>query len=126
MGLACSLTNSATTVPLDGQDSLVSTAYPFVALAGDANPLGISGTPVVNSNSIMTLPIFDQTAIVSYTTNKPVTIVGFLQVFVHDVLANGNVQVTVLNVAACGSNGSTNTPLTANSPVPVRLITPQQ
>jgi len=127
MGLACSLTNTST-IPLDGQDSLISTGYPFVAIAGDRNPLNISGSPVVNSNSIMTLPIYDQTANGGSitTTNNPVTIVGFLQVFVNDVAADGSVQVTVLNVAACGSNGSTNTPLTTNSPVPVRLITPPQ
>jgi len=126
MGLACSLTNSAT-IPLDGQDALISTAYPFVAIAGDANPLNISGSPVVNSNSIMTLPIYDQTAgNLNATGTTNVTVVGFLQVFVNDVAADGSVQVTVLNVAACGSNGSTNTPLTTNSPVPVRLITPPQ
>jgi Flp pilus assembly protein TadG len=125
VGLACSLTNS-TTLPLDGQDALISTAYPFVAIAGDANPLNISHSPIVNSNSIMTLPIYDQTVGNLNTTGTTnVTIVGFLQVFVNDVnAANGRVEVTVLNVAACGSNGSTNTPLLTNSPVPVRLITP--
>jgi hypothetical protein len=125
IGLACSLTNTST-VPLDGQDSLISTGYPFVAVAGDRNPLNISGSPVVNSNSIMTLPIYDQTAngnTIS-TTNNPVTIIGFLQVFVNDVAPDGSVLVTVLNVAGCGSNASTNTPLITNSPVPVRLITP--
>jgi Flp pilus assembly protein TadG len=124
-GLACSLTNTST-VPLDGQDTLISTGYPFVAIAGDRNPLNISGSPVVNSNSIMTLPIYDQTAngnTIS-TTNNPVTIIGFLQVFVNDVAPDGSVLVTVLNVAACGSNATTNTALTTNSPVPVRLITP--
>ena len=48
-GLACRLTNSAT-LPINGQDQLVSTAYPFVAIAGSANPLSISGSPIVNSN----------------------------------------------------------------------------
>jgi Flp pilus assembly protein TadG len=125
-GLACTLTNNTST-PLSGQDQLVSTAYPFVAIAGSANPLGISGSPIVNSNSLMTLPIYDQNANggTITTTNNPVTIIGFLQVFVNDVSAtDGSVQATVVNVAGCGSNASTNTPLTTNSPVPVRLITP--
>jgi len=125
MGLACTLTNTST-IPLDGQDSLISTAYPFVAIVGSANPLNISGSPIVNSNSIMTLPIYDQNAAGNITlTNNPITIVGFLQVFVNDVNATtGGVLVTVVNIAACGSHASTNNPLTTNSPVPVRLITP--
>ena len=125
MGLACTLTNSAT-IPLSGQDQLISTAYPFVALAGNKNPLNIPNSPVVNSNSLMTLPIYDQVAAGNITlANNPVTIVGFLQVFVNDVSAtDGSVQVTVINVAGCGSSAFTNPPLTTNSPVPVRLITP--
>jgi hypothetical protein len=125
MGLACLLTNS-TTLPLDGQDQLRSTSYPFVAFAGDANPLRISG-PIANSNSIMTLPIYDDTAgggTINTTGTTNVTIVGFLQVFVNDVDPNGNVQVTVMNVAGCGSNAFTNAPVNSNSPIPIRLITP--
>ena len=125
MGLACLLTNS-TTLPLDGQDQLRSTSYPFVAFAGDANPLRISG-PIANSNSIMTLPIYDDTAgggTINTTGTTNVTIIGFLQVFVNDVDPNGNVQVTVMNVAGCGSNAFTNAPVNSNSPIPIRLITP--
>jgi hypothetical protein len=129
VGLACSLTNT-NTVPLTGQDQLRTTGpnpYPFVALAGDANPLGISGSPITASNSIVSLPIYDQTAnggtiLATGTTN--VNIVGFLQVFVNDVNIDGSVVVTVLNVAGCGSNASTNPPVFGSSPLPVRLITP--
>jgi hypothetical protein len=55
----------------------------------------------------------------------PVTIVGFLQVFINSVDQYGNVDVTVLNVAGCG-NGTelTSTAVTGSSPVPIRLITP--
>ena len=123
-GVACALTNS-TTVPLDGQDTLISAQYPFVALAGRLNPLGVPrNNPLVNSNSMMTLPIYDQTVGSITTTSNPITIVGFLQVFVNDLDANGNPMVTVLNVAGCGSSASTNPRLNTNSPVPIRLITP--
>ena len=122
-GLSCLLSNSPSpTIPLNGQDTLISTAFPFVAVAGTANPLNIPSSPIVNSNSIMTLPIYNGTALnATGTTN--VIIVGFLQVFVNDLNPNGDPEVTVLNVAGCGNNAG-NTPLNTNSPVPVRLITP--
>jgi Flp pilus assembly protein TadG len=131
MGLACSLTNN-NSIPLTGQDQLRTTGlnpYPFVALAGDANPLGISGSPITASNSIVSLPIYDQngnSGTINNTGTTNVTIVGFLQVFVNYVNtdAKASVHVTVLNVAGCGSNGTTNPPVFGSSPVPVRLITP--
>ncbi|HTS04427.1 MAG TPA: pilus assembly protein TadG-related protein [Candidatus Eisenbacteria bacterium] len=124
-GLSCVLTNSpGPTIPLDGQDSLISTTFPFVAVAGTANPLNIPRSPLVNSNSIMSLPIYNN-ATLNTTGTTNVIIVGFLQVFVNDLSPNGDPEVTVINVAGCGNN-ATNTPLTTNSPVPVRLITPPQ
>jgi hypothetical protein len=122
IGLACSLTNSST-VPVTGNDVLRISSYPFVVLAADANPLGISGTPVTSSNSIVSLPIYDGGRI-NTTGTTAITIVGFLQVFVNQVNPDGSVGVTVLNVAGCGSNGTTNPPVFGSSPVPIRLITP--
>jgi hypothetical protein len=123
-GVACLLTNTAT-VPTSGQDSIDTTSYPYKITAGTANPTGLNNSLVTTSNSIVTLPIYDQMNVTSTPTN--VTIVGFLQVFIHSVDANGNMLVTVLNVAGCG-NGSAapmTNPINGNSsPVPVRLITP--
>jgi len=120
--------NSAT-----GQDTLnpfgAPAAYPFQVLAGTANPLvgaGLTaGGPVTNSNSIVSLPIYDQNTAIGGTTT-PVTIIGFVQVFINAVDPWGNVNVTVLNVAGCGngSNLTAPSPVTGSSPVPVRLITP--
>jgi Putative Flp pilus-assembly TadE/G-like len=113
----------------DGQDTLNDSAYPFQILAGSSNPLGagFQNNPISNSNSIVSLPIYDNPAvtIVNSAANQPVTFVGFLQVFVNAVDSNGNVNVTVLNVSGCG-NGTNPTaaPVTGSSPVPVRLITP--
>lgn len=122
-----------------GQDYLSQTplgspaAYPFQIFAGSNNP-GIgaaltTGTPVTSSPSIVSIPIYDQTTPPTLTDNTatPTTFVGFLQVFINAFDTNGNVNVTVLNVAGC-SNG-TGTPVSGNpiigtSPVPVRLITP--
>lgn len=106
-------------------------SYPFQIFAGSSNPLVSSaalpsGSRITTSDSIVSLPIYDNTTgtITEGTTNN-VTFVGFLQVFIDAADVNGNVEVTVLNVAGCG-NGSPNpvgAPVTANSPLPVRLIT---
>jgi hypothetical protein len=103
------------------------TAYPFQILAGSSNPTGLtSGTPVTASNSIVSLPIYDPANPIATTGTSPVTIVGFLQVFINGVDQYGNIDVVVLNVAGC-SNGAgqpVGTAIAGSSPVPVRLITP--
>ena len=120
-----------------GQDSLnpygSPAVYPFQILAGSSNPLLGTGltanTQITASNSIVSVPIFDSaidsTINDTSTGTIPVTIVGFLQVFINSVDQYGNVDVTVLNVAGCG-NGTdlTGTAVAGYSPVPVRLITP--
>jgi hypothetical protein len=106
-----------------GQDTLDDTNYPFQIKAGDNNPLGLSGNVITTSNSIVTVPIYDNTIglIGSPTTN--VTVVGFMQVFIDAVDGTGDVGMTVLNISGC-SNSAANSPLSGSSPVPVRLITP--
>jgi Flp pilus assembly protein TadG len=110
-----------------GQDILDNTVFPFRISAGSSNPLGVTGQ-VTSSNSIVSLPIYDSSAAVTFATGAttPVTIVGFLQVFINAVNADGSLNVTVLNVAGCGNGGAKNvgSPVTGTSPVPVRLITP--
>jgi Flp pilus assembly protein TadG len=132
-------TDTTNTTSSSGQDYLKTTgtfgdpsAYPFLILAGSSNPLGggLAGTPITSSNSIVSLPIYDQTE--ATVPNPPpntaatnVTFVGFLQVFINAVDGNGNRLVTVLNVTGCG-NGTNppGSPVSGSSPVPVRLITP--
>jgi hypothetical protein len=129
-GVSCLIhEGDATEEQPDGQDTLVLSSYPFQILAGSSTSLtglaGNPGKPISSSNSIVSLPIYDDRAVTSIkpsgTTN--VTIVGFLQVFINSVDQWGNVDVTVLNVAGCGS-GSPGSPVTGSSPVPIRLITP--
>jgi hypothetical protein len=119
-----------------GQDSLnpfgAPSSYPFQILAGTSNPLvgaGVAaGSPISSSTSIVAMPIYDVSPpapSIQTNTMTNVTFVGFLQVFINAVDSNGNIKVTVLNVAGC-SNGSGNpvgTPVVGTSPVPVRLIT---
>jgi len=118
-----------------GQDVLDPIPFPFQIKAGAGNPMvtsgGLtSGSSVASSSSIVTVPIYDDTqAPVQFPTNAsqaPVTIVGFLQVFIKDIDGSGNVNVTVLNVAGCSNTATDLTPsVYGTSPVPIRLITSQ-
>jgi hypothetical protein len=108
-------------------DSLDTTVYPYQIKAGAANPLNVSGAIITNSNSIVTVPIIDNppTGLTYVGTQAKVTVVGFLQLFINNLLPDGTMNVTVVNVAGCGTgvpNGTT--PVYGTSPVPVRLITP--
>jgi hypothetical protein len=137
-GVQCLIHQSlqATASQPSGQDLLAPGAfnlqpppptYPFQIQPGTSNPLtGLAGTGalITSSTSIVSLPIYDSAPTnINPTGTTFVTVVGFLQVFVNDVDQNGNVDVTVLNVAGC-SNNTTGSPIHGSSPVPVRLITP--
>jgi hypothetical protein len=135
-GVSC-LTHQADTTDFSnasGQDYLTTSgvfgapnAYPYQMMAGSANPTGLKDVPISMSSSIVSLPIYKDTGTtITSNAQTPVTFVGFLQVFINAVDQNGNMKVTVLNVAGCG-DGSAGAPATSeigNSPVPVRLITP--
>jgi Flp pilus assembly protein TadG len=86
--------------PGNGQDTLLAASLPYQVQAGTANPIpGMTSTSVISSsNSIVSLPIYDGTPLTA-AAQPPVNIVGFLQVFINYVDANGNPNVTVLNVA---------------------------
>jgi len=110
-----------------GQDVLDSTVFPFRIQAGLGNPV-VTNALITSSNSIVTVPIYDDTQgpFPSTVNQPPFTIVGFLQVFINSVDSNGNVNVTVLNVAGCSNTATDTTPtVSGTSPVPIRLITPQ-
>ena len=115
----------------NGQDTLNTTVYPFQIQAGASNPLvsaGVvsPGSVITSSNSIVTVPIYDSTTPINPAGTTPVTIVGFMQVFINSVDSNdGNVNVTVLNLAGCSNTlTTTNVPVVGTSPLPVRLVTP--
>jgi|SRR5438552_6653201 len=112
------------------EDSLDTTNFPYQVKAGTNSPLTRAGvasnTVITSSNSIVTVPIYDSDPPVPLnpTGTTSVTIVGFLQVFINNVnSANGNLNVTVLNVSGCGNGTNTvGTAVAGSSPVPVRLI----
>jgi hypothetical protein len=102
--------------------------YPFQVKAGSNSSLtaaGIaSGKQITNSPSIVTLPIYDSTTKLTNVSTTPVTVIGFLQVFINSVdSGNGYINVTVMNIAGCGNNNPGPPVALGTSPVPVRLIT---
>jgi hypothetical protein len=122
------------TTPND-QDCLNWSVNPFVYQAGNLNPFLNSqpgspgvGSVITTSDSIITIPVYDQTAQTNVANGTPITIIGFLQVFV-EVVGNGNslqpvgtIRTRILNAIGCGT-GSTGTPIYGSGPaVPVRLI----
>jgi hypothetical protein len=121
----------------NGQDYLASGGapppytYPFQILAGDNSALLsatlASGSQITSSPSIVSLPIYDNTATAltpASTGTIAVSVIGFLQVFINSVdSVTGNINVTVMNVSGCG-NAATKPAVVGTSPVPVRLITP--
>ena len=105
--------------------------FPFEIKAGDGNPLKNAGLVdandiITSSSSVVTLPIgyFGTTGLPTGVNQPFVTVAGYLQVFVQSIdTTNGNMVVTVLNVAGCGNTvPSGATYVTGTSPVPVRLI----
>lgn len=111
-----------------GQDALDVTAYPYKMLSGSQNPILPSANTqlITASNSVVSLPIYDQTAGNLTTTQPTITILGYLQVFIDSVdSASGNINLHVLNVAGCGNDASTTALAPGTSPLPIRLITTQ-
>jgi Flp pilus assembly protein TadG len=125
LGAQCLIHAASTGSTNSGQDSLVTNSYPFLIQAGSLNPLAVgSNTNISSSTSLVSLPIYDSTLVL--TGQQPdVTVIGFLQVFINYVNADGSLNVTVLNVAGCSNQSTAASPfVTGSSPVPVRLITP--
>ncbi|HEX4785716.1 MAG TPA: pilus assembly protein TadG-related protein [Candidatus Sulfotelmatobacter sp.] len=109
-----------------GQDVLDVSSFPYQIKPGSGNLIITSASQVIStSNSIVTLPIYDDSGGPLTGSNPQVTILGFLQVFIDSVDGSGNLNVHVLNVAGCGNDASTTLSAPGTSPVPIRLITPQ-
>ena len=101
---------------------------PFQFVAGSQNPVAAAqGQNVLVSDSLVTIPVFDSSG--TFNPNSPVTVIGFLQVFLDpaadSITGSTQITATIINLAGCGT-GATGTPIYGNgaSPVAVRLITP--
>lgn len=121
--------------PGNGQDTLNSgppLTYPLQIQVGNNHPLAgtvlSSNDLVTTSDSLVTIPVYDQTGATPVPTNATgVNVIGFLQVFIVEVFPGGSPKkagsfdVTVVNVSGCGSSAS-GTPIGSGNAVPVRLI----
>jgi Flp pilus assembly protein TadG len=117
-----------------GQDSIITNSGPpFAILGGSNNPnpslVGQTFYDYGQSPSVATVPVYEGSALPPGGTD--VTIVGYMQVFIKDVIHNGSsddVDVVILNASGCGgsSGGGSggNSPVIASggSPIPIRLI----
>jgi Putative Flp pilus-assembly TadE/G-like len=116
-----------------GQDILDRLPWPGNPMKITAQSGPQNGNLVTTSSSIVTIPLIDTASFPP--SGGSVVIDGFMQAFIDQVHGGGivshqgDIQVTVLNIAGC-SNNSTNSGVTpvvggaGTSPVPVRLITP--
>jgi hypothetical protein len=109
---------------------------PFEFTAGADNPLAVAnpsltGKSVMVSDSLVTVPVFDNTNF-SLTSTTNVPIIGFVQLFLNPDGRQtttspqpGAVNSMVINLVGCGTN-NTAQPILGNgaSPVAVRLISP--
>ncbi|MGC2514841.1 MAG: pilus assembly protein TadG-related protein, partial [Terriglobales bacterium] len=118
----------------DSIDGTVLPSPPFQFLAGSDNPVTSAvGNDVLVSDSLVTIPVINNPP---GTPVNPVTVIGFLQVFLNPQSATmplpsppapqrNQIAVTIINMVGCGT-GAAGQPLLGNgaSPVAVRLISP--
>ncbi len=113
----------------NGQDVLVTTAFPYEIDAGTTHSGVGAGTQISTSRSVVTIPVYD-VGPGPAPYNKPgvaVTVIGFVQGFVDSASA-GEPTIHVMNVSGCGAGarapGLVPVGLNEGSGVPVRLIHP--
>ena len=133
-GLQCLL---HTTPGNSQQDSIDSSAFasgtgPLLISPGSFSQTryGIPSTALIaTSDSIVTVPLFDNT---SALAGNQVTVVGFLTLFVVDATGNngkgvgtaGNFDAVILNVNGCGNSPGSGAAVSGGgvSAIPVRLV----
>jgi hypothetical protein len=109
---------------------------PIQFLGGNQNPIASAdGNAIVVSDSLVTIPVIDTPGSPPPAPTNPVTIIGFLQVFLNPSAVTtlpyvgpnnpDEIPATIINMAGCGTS-STGQPIFGNgaSPVAVRLIAP--
>jgi hypothetical protein len=117
------------------QDCLNWSVTPFAFEPGNMNPFlntspgGVGvGSVITTSDSVITVPVYDQTQQMTMSNGTQITIIGFLQVFIEAVgngqsgQTVGTIRTRILNAVGCGAS-ATGTPVFGPGPaIPVRLI----
>ena len=122
-GVQC-LTNASAVGNDQGQDVLDTSVSRIKFRAGTASPLlpnGVNaGDEISTTGSLVTVPVYDSGAGVAPA--NPVTVIGFLQLFVDQVDGLGRVHTHLINVSGCGTTAGKPIVAGSVSSVPVRLI----
>ncbi|HKW67931.1 MAG TPA: pilus assembly protein TadG-related protein [Terriglobales bacterium] len=127
------LINASSDGANNGQDTIdTSTGPPFTIKAGANNPFFPPGTTISpdQSTSVVTVPVYDGAPLCpGKSCGATQTVVGFLQLFVKDVIHKGpddQIDTVILNAVSCGSGSSSGggPPVTGGGAtlIPVRLV----
>jgi hypothetical protein len=110
-----------------GQDTINTSTSPFTMTAGSSNPYVKGGTSITQSDSLVTVPVYDGSAL--SPGGSTVTVVGYMQLFIQNTDGGANISTVVTGVSSCGSKtggtcgtGSTNGG--GGTYIPVRLVHP--
>jgi hypothetical protein len=112
-----------------GQDDFTTAGPPVTITRGANNPNTAIPTNdvIAQSESVITVPVFNLTGPDPCQPGpcaaNTETVIGFLQLGVRNMNANGTIHTVVLNAVGCNPGGS-GTPVSGGgvSPIPVRLI----
>ncbi len=91
------------------QDTInTTTGPPFPITAGSANPYGLAGKSITSSDSLVTVPLYDGSALTP--GGSTVTLYGFMQMFIQDANHQGQddfIDSVILGLAGCGNRTGT-------------------
>jgi hypothetical protein len=112
-----------------GQDDLTQSAGPAPPIqittgANNPNTAIPAGSTVSQSDSVVTVPVFNYTVDpCPGGTCGTEQVVGFLQLGLRDVVASGQMNTYIINAVGCNAAGA-GTPVSGGgvSPIPVRLV----
>lgn len=93
---------------ITGQDTINLSTLQITG--GTSNPYGLSGKAITQSDSIVTVPVYNPATMGGPGGGDKVTVVGYLQMFIQYFNKQGNddeVQGIILNVSSCGQGGGT-------------------
>jgi Flp pilus assembly protein TadG len=119
--------------PNNGQDTIdtsVGPPFPITGGSNNPNPDLRGKTFYKGSDSMVLAPVYQGGSLAS--GGQMVTVVGFMQLFIRDVVFSGRddkVDAVVLKVIGCGDNSEETSPPSiigeTGSPIPIRLIRTQ-
>jgi len=99
----------------NGQDSIVFASnppagtLPYTITGGSNNPnSALVGKTVTQSDSIVTVPVYDPATMGGPGNGDVVTVVGYMQMFIEYANHSGNddqINALILNISSCGQSG---------------------